>query len=55
MSVAAASCVDANIASTASFFVDDAPAWLAARRLPSRLVSIAGERACVAGWPEDSS
>lgn len=55
VSVAAASCVDANIASTASFFVDDAPAWLAARRLPSRLVSIAGERACVAGWPEDSS
>ena len=53
MSVAAASCVEANIASTASFFVDDAPAWLAARRLPSRLVSIGGERACVAGWPED--
>ena len=53
VSVAAASCVDANIASTASFFVDDAPAWLAARRLPSRLVSIGGELACVAGWPED--
>jgi FAD:protein FMN transferase len=55
VSVAAASCVDANVASTASFFVDDAPAWLAARRLPSRLVSIAGARACVAGWPEDSA
>lgn len=55
VSVAAATCVDANIASTASFFVDDAPAWLAARRLPSRLVSIAGDRACIAGWPEDSS
>ena len=53
VSVAAASCVDANVASTASFLVDDAPAWLAARRLPSRLVSIAGECACVAGWPED--
>jgi FAD:protein FMN transferase len=55
VSVAATSCVDANIASTASFFVDDAPTWLTNRRLPSRLVSIAGTRACVAGWPEDSS
>jgi thiamine biosynthesis lipoprotein len=53
VSVAAASCVDANLASSASFLIDDAPAWLAARALPSRLVSIAGERACVAGWPED--
>ena len=55
VSGAAANCVDANVASTASFFVDDAPAWLAARRLPSRLVSIAGAHACVAGWPEDPS
>jgi FAD:protein FMN transferase len=55
VSVAAANCVDANVASTASFFVGDAPAWLAARRLPSRLVTIAGARVCVAGWPEDSS
>ena len=55
VSVAAARCVDANIASTASFFVDDAPAWLAARRLPSRLVSVTGGCACVAGWPEDPS
>lgn len=55
VSVAAASCVDANIASTASFLVDDAPAWLAARALPSRLVSVAGEHACIAGWPEDPS
>jgi len=55
VSVAAASCVDANIASTASFLVDDARAWLAARALPSRLVSIFGDRTCVAGWPEDPS
>ena len=53
VSVAAASCIDANIASTASFFMDDAPAWLDARKLPSRLVSITGECACVAGWPKD--
>ena len=55
VSVAATSCVDANIASSASFFVDDAPAWLAARRLPSRLVSITGGRVCVADWPEETS
>lgn len=55
VSVAAASCADANIASTASFFVDDAPSWLAARALPARLVSVAGERACVAGWPEEAT
>jgi FAD:protein FMN transferase len=55
VSVAADTCVDANVASTASLLVDDAPAWLAARRLPSRLVGIAGELTCVAGWPEDPS
>lgn len=53
VSVAGASCVDANIASTASFFVPDARAWLAARRLPARLVSIDGRCSYVAGWPED--
>jgi thiamine biosynthesis lipoprotein len=55
VSVAAASCVDANIASTASFMVDDAPGWLAERRLPARLVSVEGEATCVAGWPEEAS
>ena len=54
VSVAAKSCVDANVASTASFLLDDAPAWLEARGLPARLVSIGGGRAVVAGWPEDT-
>jgi thiamine biosynthesis lipoprotein len=53
VSVAARTCVDANVASTASFLVDDAPAWLAARGLPARLVRVAGERTVVAGWPEE--
>jgi FAD:protein FMN transferase len=55
VSVAAETCVDANVASTASFMLDDAPAWLAARRLPARLVTIGGERTLVAGWPEESA
>lgn len=53
VSVAARTCVDANVASTASFLLDDAPAWLEARRLPARLVSVDGECTFVAGWPED--
>ena len=44
--VAAASCVDANVASTASIVMgDDAPAWLEARRLPARLVAPRRRRA----------
>jgi thiamine biosynthesis lipoprotein len=51
-SVAAGSCVDANIAATAAIVRGaDAPAWLAARRLPSRLVRATGEVARIAGWP----
>jgi thiamine biosynthesis lipoprotein len=55
VSVAAATCVDANVASTASFMLQDAPAWLAECGLPARLVSIDGTTTCVAGWPEDAS
>jgi thiamine biosynthesis lipoprotein len=55
VSVAARTCVDANVASTASFLVDDAPRWLEARGLPARLVSHAGESTVVAGWPEDAA
>jgi thiamine biosynthesis lipoprotein len=51
--VAAKTCVDANVASTASFLLEDAPAWLEARRLPARLVSVDGKSTVVAGWPED--
>jgi FAD:protein FMN transferase len=53
VSVAGKTCVDANVASTASFMLDDAPAWLAARHLPARLVSVGGESTLVAGWPKE--
>lgn len=52
VTVVAATCVDANIASTASIVLgEDAPRWLSARRLPSRLVSIDGSVTRCAGWP----
>jgi FAD:protein FMN transferase len=51
-SVAAGSCVDANIAATAAIVSGArAAAWLASRRLPSRLVRPDGEVTLVAGWP----
>jgi len=54
VTVAAQTCVDANVASTASFLLEDAPAWLEARRLPARLVSIDGGVTLVGGWPADA-
>jgi FAD:protein FMN transferase len=52
-SVAAGSCVDANIAATATIVAGaKAPGWLAAHRLPSRLVRSDGQVTRVAGWPE---
>lgn len=54
VSVAAASCVDANTASTASVVMGPgAVAWLEQRQLPSRLVSPDGTVSVVAGWPPD--
>lgn len=52
VSVAAASCVDANTASTAAMVKGPAAlAWLAARSLPSRLVEWDGTVSCIADWP----
>jgi thiamine biosynthesis lipoprotein ApbE len=52
-SVAAASCVDANIASTAAIVLGAAaPQWLAERNLPARLVAPDGTVTLVAGWPD---
>lgn len=52
VSVTAASCVDANTASTAAMVLAAAaPAWLAERPLPARLVSNDGSVRRVAGWP----
>jgi thiamine biosynthesis lipoprotein ApbE len=52
VTVAAATCVDANTASTAAIVRGErAAAWLAGLGLPSRLVRHEGEVVIVAGWP----
>lgn len=51
--VAAPTCVEANVAATAALLLGlGAPAWLSGRRLPARLVSESGERVHLGGWPE---
>ena len=51
--VAAATCVDANTASTATIVLGaEAPAWLEAHRLPARLVDQEGRVHRGGGWPE---
>jgi thiamine biosynthesis lipoprotein len=53
VSVVAASCVDANVASTAAVVLGaDAPIWLADRALPARLVANDGGVVHVGGWPQ---
>jgi thiamine biosynthesis lipoprotein len=55
VSVVAATCLDANTASTAAILRGpDAPAWLAARNLPARLVAADGAVVHVAGWPAEA-
>jgi FAD:protein FMN transferase len=54
VSVAAASCVDANTAATAAIVIGEAAeAWLSARRLPARLVATDGRVVVTGGWPAD--
>jgi thiamine biosynthesis lipoprotein len=51
-SVCAASCLDANIASTAAIVRGSrAVEWLEGLGLPSRLVGVDGTACHVAGWP----
>jgi thiamine biosynthesis lipoprotein len=53
-SVAAATCVDANTASTAAILRGErAPQWLDELRLPARLVRHDGTTIIVGGWPAD--
>jgi FAD:protein FMN transferase len=53
VSVAAATCVDANTASAAAIVLGDvAPRWLEERRPPARLVRLDGDVVTVEGWPE---
>ena len=52
VTVAAATCTDANVASTAAVALAfDAPQWLVGRGLPARLVGAAGDVTYVGGWP----
>jgi FAD:protein FMN transferase len=52
VSVSAASCLDANTASTAAMVRGiTAPAWLSSHTLPSRLVDVDGRVRHLAGWP----
>jgi FAD:protein FMN transferase len=54
VTVAAASCLHANAASTASIVLGAAaPTWLADRRLPARLARPDGTVTYVAGWPQE--
>jgi len=54
VSVAAASCADANTAATAAVIRGrQAPAWLASLNLPARLVEPDGTVHTVGGWPAD--
>lgn len=54
VSVAAATCVDANTASTAAIIRGErATAWLTGLRLPARLVRHDGSVTVAGGWPTD--
>jgi thiamine biosynthesis lipoprotein len=56
VSVVAATCVDANIASTASVILGaGAPAWLAGQGLCARLVAVDGTVHLVGGWPPEAA
>jgi thiamine biosynthesis lipoprotein len=56
VSVAAASCAEANIAATAAIVRGQRAArWLCELGLPSRLVDREGRTVALAGWPEEDS
>jgi thiamine biosynthesis lipoprotein len=52
VSVAGATCADANAAATAAIVAGAAaPGWLAAREIQARLVGRDGSVLCIGGWP----
>ena len=56
VSVAARTCLDANVAAAAALLLSaDAPAWLERRGLPARLVARDGEVHVAAGWPLEAA
>jgi thiamine biosynthesis lipoprotein len=51
VTVAARTCLEANAAATAALILgDEAPAWLNACRLPSRMVHVDGHVELAGGW-----
>jgi thiamine biosynthesis lipoprotein len=53
--VAAATCVDANTASTAAIIRGErSPAWLSSLGLPARLVRPDGSTMLLNGWPQEA-
>lgn len=53
-SVAAATCSDANAASTAAIIMGEAaPAWLARAGLPARLITGSGDVVTMGNWPDE--
>jgi FAD:protein FMN transferase len=55
VSVAARSCVSANVAALAAILLDDdAPTWLGAQGVHARLVANGGAVSFVGAWPEDA-
>jgi len=55
VTVAAATCVDANTAGTAAVVLGErAVPWLRSTGLPARLVALDGTVVRVGGWPPDS-
>jgi thiamine biosynthesis lipoprotein len=55
-SVAAPTCVDANVAATAAIVLSHSAAgWLDDRRLPGRLVSTSGDVVLTGGWPAETA
>jgi thiamine biosynthesis lipoprotein ApbE len=56
VSVAAATCVDANIATTAAIVLGTkAPAWLESKGLPARLVTNDDSVVLIGAWPADEA
>ena len=53
ISVAAATCAEANAAATAAIVAgEDAPRWLAGHRLAARLIGHDGQMLRTGGWPD---
>ena len=56
VTVAARTCVDANVASTAAIVLgEEALGWLEARSVAARLVGGSGEVVRLGAWPEDAA